>query len=83
MEISAVTFPMNPKATIQGVKSDSSIREWEHHMREVCGLSRSEAKMTAKAVHNCLNQREVDQGDAVVTAITNLTKILRGGPNGQ
>ncbi len=83
MEISAVTFPMNPKATIQGVKSDSSIREWEHHMREVCGLSRSEAKMTAKAVHNCLNQREVDQGEAVVTAITNLTKILRGGPNGQ
>lgn len=77
MEISAVTFPMNPKAMIQGVKSDSSIREWETHMREVCGLSRSEAKMTAKAVVNVLNQRDVDDEQAVVTAINNLTQLLK------
>jgi HK97 family phage prohead protease len=77
MEISAVTFPMNPKAMIQGVKSDSSIREWETHMREVCGLSRSEAKMTAKAVVNVLSQRDVDDSEAVVTAITNLTQLLK------
>lgn len=78
MEISAVTFPMNPKAMIEGVKGDSSIREWEHHMREVCGLSHSKAKMTAKAVYQILNQREVDQGTAFIDAITNVTKILRG-----
>ena len=82
MEISAVTFPMNPKARIHGVKSDSSIREWETHMREVCGLSRSEAKITAKAVHNALNQREVDEGQALINAITNLTKMVKGEQHG-
>ena len=82
MEISAVTFPMNPKATIHGVKSDSSIREWETHMREVCGLSRSEAKITAKAVYNALNQREVDEGQALINAITNLTKMVKGEQHG-
>lgn len=82
MEISAVTFPMNPKATIHGVKSDSSIREWEHHMRDVCGLSRSEAKMTAKAVHNVLNQREVDDKQALIDAIKNLTKKVKGDQHG-
>lgn len=82
MEISAVTFPMNPKATIHGVKSDSSIREWETHMREVCGLSRSEAKITAKAVHNALNQREVDDEQALINAITNLTKMVKGEQHG-
>ena len=77
MEISAVTFPMNPQAVIQGVKSDSSIREWETHMREVCGLSRSEAKRTAKAVYQTLNQREVDEGKDLLKSLTNVTSILR------
>jgi hypothetical protein len=68
---------MNPQAVIQGVKSDSSIREWETHMREVCGLSRSEAKRTAKAVYQTLNQREVDEGKDLLKSLTNVTSILR------
>ena len=52
MEISLVTFPMNPEARVRLVKGeDLSIREWENGMRDAFNLSRSEAKMAAKAVH--------------------------------
>ena len=61
MEISAVTFPMNPRARIQAVKSDFTVREWEHKLREVGDLSHSEAKVAASAVHKALSQREVDK----------------------
>ena len=44
MEISAVTFPMLPDAQVTGVKSDSTIRDWEAVLRDVGGLSRQEAK---------------------------------------
>lgn len=65
MEISLVTFPMNPKATIQAVKGiDRTIRDWEKFLREEGDLSRSEAKIAAKAVNNGLNgQWDVDNDD--------------------
>ena len=51
MEISLVTFPMNPKAKIRSVKGQEiSIREWENGLREAFSISRSEAKVAAKAV---------------------------------
>ena len=35
MEISAVTFPMNPKARISAVKAeDRSVRDWETFLRD-------------------------------------------------
>ena len=65
MEISLVTFPMNPKATIQAVKGiDRTIRDWEKFLREEGDLSRSEAKIAAKAVNSSLNnQWDVDNED--------------------
>lgn len=80
LEISAVTFPMNPRATIQQVKgADRTVREWEELLRDAGSLSRSEAKVCASALAKALDQRDV--GNTVepetVDAITRLTNILK------
>lgn len=61
MEVSLVTFPMNPKAMIRSVKGESlTIREWENGLRDAFNLSRSEAKVAAGAVHKAFDQRDAD-----------------------
>jgi HK97 family phage prohead protease len=78
MEVSLVTFPMNPSARIRSVKGDViSIREWENGMRDAFSLSRSEAKMAAKAVHEVFVQRDVEQNTELVDAIKHLTLTLK------
>jgi len=77
MEVSLVTFPMNPQATVRSIKGQEiSIREWENGMRDAFNLSRSEAKVAAKAVTKCFDQREVDTNAELVDAIKQLTKTL-------
>ena len=77
MEISLVTFPMNPKATVRQVKGEEiSIREWENGLRDAFNLSRSEAKVAAKAVNQAFTQREVDDNAEMVDAIKKLTSII-------
>ena len=76
MEISAVTFPMNPRARIQAVKSDMTVREWEHKLREVGNMSHSESKVAASAVHKALSQREVDKDADLLGIINATTQIL-------
>lgn len=61
LEISLVTFPMNERAIVQSVKGDKSIREWETILRDSGGLSRSEAKVGAKALMEALYHRDDDQ----------------------
>ena len=80
MEISAVTFPMNPKARVSAVKAeDRTIREWEGFFRDEGGLSRSESKVAASAVSKALDQREVgDEQSEVMSSIAKLTTILKG-----
>ena len=85
MEVSLVTFPMNPKAQVDMVKSeDITIREWENGMRDAFNLSRSEAKVAAKAVYQVFEERKSDEmsdsleEDAeLVEAIKNLTQTLK------
>ena len=78
MEVSLVTFPMNPQATVRSVKGEEiSIREWENGMRDAFSLSRSEAKMAAKAVTDAFGQRDVDTSAELVDAIKNLTLTLK------
>ena len=78
MEVSLVTFPMNPQATVRSVKGEEiSIREWESGMRDAFSLSRSEAKMAAKAVTDAFGQRDVDANVELVDAIKNLTLTLK------
>ena len=77
MEVSLVTFPMNPKAQIRSVKGEEiSIREWENGLREAFGLSRSESKIAAKAVNEAFTQREVDDDAELVDAIKTLTLTI-------
>jgi hypothetical protein len=69
---------MNPQATVRSVKGeDISIREWENGMRDAFSLSRSEAKMAAKAVTDAFGQREVDTNVELVEAIKKLTLTLK------
>jgi hypothetical protein len=81
MEISLVTFPMNPKATVRSVKaSEISIREWESGLRDAFNLSRSEAKVAAGAITKSFdeNQREAESANTeLVDAIKNLTLTLK------
>jgi phage head maturation protease len=85
MEVSLVTFPMNPKAQVDMVKSeDITIREWENGMRDAFNLSRSDSKVAAKAVHHVFEEKranemlagETDNAE-LVDAIKNLTKTLK------
>lgn len=78
MEISLVTFPMNPKATISSVKGeDISVREWEKGLRDAFQLSRSEAKVAAVAVTKSFSQRDADDNAELVDAINKLTLTLK------
>jgi len=78
MEISLVTFPMNPKARVRSVKGDElTIREWEGGLRDAFSLSRSEAKVAAKAVHKAFNQREAEARSDAVEALSSLTNKLK------
>ena len=78
MEVSLVTFPMNPQATVRSVKGEEiSIREWENGMRDAFSLSRSEAKVAAKAVTKCFDQRDVDNNAELVDALKELTLTLK------
>jgi len=80
MEISAVTFPMNPKARVSAVKgADKSIREWEEILRDAGGLSRNEAKVGASALTKALDLRDAGDNDTpeLVDAIKHLTNILQ------
>jgi HK97 family phage prohead protease len=79
MEISVVTFPMNPKAKVRKVKGQElSIREWENGLRDAFSLSRSEAKMAAKAVQDAFIQRDAeDKVNPDAETIKTLTQKLK------
>ena len=44
----------------QSIKGEKSIREWETILRDAGGLSRTEAKVGAKALMGALNHRDDD-----------------------
>lgn len=80
MEISAVTFPMNPKARIQAVKgAERTVRDWEQFLRDEGSLSRTEAKAAASAVTKALEQRDAvkEEQPEVLEAMLRFTNILK------
>ena len=80
MEISAVTFPMNPRARVQAVKgAERTVREWEELLRDAGSLSRNEAKAAASAVAKALEQRDAvkEETPEVLDALTRFTNILK------
>ena len=78
MEVSLVTFPMNPKAMIRSVKGeDITIREWENGLRDAFNLSRSEAKVAAGAVHKSFGQREADTMAEILDEVKKIKLTLK------
>jgi len=76
MEISLVTFPMNPKARVMSVKAcDRTIREWETFLREEGELSRSDSKVCAKALVNSLTKHR-DDGQTEISDAVNILRNL-------
>ncbi len=60
MEISVVTFPANPKARINAVKSVTTIREFENWLRDVGGYSADQAKLIASNGYKSIVTRDED-----------------------
>ena len=78
MEVSLVTFPMNPRAVVRQVKGeDITVREWEKGLRDAFQLSRSEAKIAATAVFKSFDEREAHTDSEVVDAIKVLTNKFK------
>jgi uncharacterized protein len=73
MEISMVTFPMNPKAKITKVKlAEMDVRELETYLCDA-GMSNSVAKHSASILHKSFNKEQCD----VVDSIKHLINILK------
>ena len=79
MEISLVTFPMNESALIETVKGNAkNIREWDKILREAGGLSRTEAKIGAKALSESLSQRDAgDDNKQLADLINKVANIIK------
>jgi len=77
MEISMVTFPMNPKAKITKVKlAEMNVREIEHYLRDVGLMSSSVAKQSASILYKSFNHLENEQRE-VVDSIKHLINTIK------
>ena len=77
MEISMVTFPMNPKAKITKVKlAEMNVREIERYLRDVGLMSSSVAKQSANVLYKSFNH-EVDEQRDVVDSIKHLIETIK------
>jgi len=77
MEVSMVTFPMNPKAKITKVKlAEMSVREIEHYLRDSGLMSTSVAKQSASILYKSFNQDLGEQRD-VVDSMKHLIETIK------
>lgn len=77
VEVSLVTFPMNGLAVVNSVKSVDELEtmsDLEGHLREVCGMSKSEAKTFISRVKGT-DRRDVDDESK---ELNDLLSTLRG-----
>lgn len=75
-ETSLVTFPSNPAARVQGVKSELTIRDAERALRDA-GFSQTEAKAIVSAGFKTLPQRDADSEKQLDDAIQKICSIKR------
>ena len=77
MEISMVTFPMNPKAKITKVKlAEMDAREIEAYLRDVGVASTSVAKHTATVLYKSYRDEDLSEQRDVVEGIKHLINKL-------
>ena len=68
---------MNEEAMVQSVKGNSKSIRVGKILRDAGGLSRTEAKMGAKALSETLNQRDADDNQTLVTLIHKVANIIK------
>jgi len=83
MEVSIVTFPMNPEATITAVKARAAegritAKELERILRDV-GFSRTDAKAIVGRGLSAVQQRDVAESDSIHELFSQLTGAIRNG----
>tara|TARA_R100000664_G_C2753190_1_gene140574 strand:+ start:1346 stop:1987 length:642 start_codon:yes stop_codon:yes gene_type:complete len=72
MEVSMVTFPMNPRAKITKVKfEEMNVRELENYLCDV-GMSNSVAKRSASILHKSFNKEQCEVVDGIKHLINKL-----------
>ena len=74
-EVSLVTFPANPKALVDDVKSIKTIRDVEDTLRDA-GFSRTEAKALIAACKSA--QRDAEEEDEEMKAAQKLLHLMKG-----
>ena len=74
-EVSLVTFPANPKASVDNVKSIQTVRDAEAVLRDA-GLSKSDAGAVLAACKSAL-QRDAEETEAIKAA-EELLRSIRG-----
>lgn len=74
-EVSLVTFPANPKALVDDVKSIKTIRDVEDTLRDA-GFSRTEAKALIAACKSA--QRDADDREEEIKAAQKLLNLMKG-----
>jgi HK97 family phage prohead protease len=76
VEVSLVTNPANPKARVQAVKTDLTIRDAEKALRDV-GFSQSDAKAIVATGFKALPQRDVEGvGDLLASLKRSFPSLL-------
>ncbi len=77
-EYSFVTFAMNPMAIVNDMKSCKldTVRDCEHYLRDVCKLSRSEAKTLISKIK--ASRDDEHNFDDIAASLLKLNQTLRG-----
>ena len=78
LEYSFVTFAMNPNAIVNDMKSAKldTVRDCEHYLRDVCKLSRSEAKTLISRIKQ--SRDDEPNYDDIAASLLKLNQTLRG-----
>ncbi|HNP02178.1 MAG TPA: HK97 family phage prohead protease [Agitococcus sp.] len=78
LEYSFVTFAMNPNAIVNDMKSAKldTVRDCEHYLRDVCKLSRSEAKTLISRIKQ--SRDDEPNYDEIAASLLKLNQTLRG-----
>ncbi len=80
VELSLVTFPMNDASRVSAVKAIEeldSLSEIERHLRDVCGLSKSESTALVSRVKSVISRSDSGEGDM---SLAELAAVLKGCP---
>lgn len=80
VELSLVTFPMNDASRVSAVKTIEeldSLSEIERHLRDVCGLSKSESTALVSRVKSVISRSDSGEGEM---SLADLAAVLKGCP---